>query len=114
MLPTFGHRLLALMKKEFNQIRRDKRLAFSLIAPPVLQLLLFGFALNSNVTNLRLGILDESKTPESRELIATLTESKSFQFRGYYFGDRSLSAAISRGDLDAGVVIPYYLSLIHI
>lgn len=106
-LPSFWHRFFALMKKEFHQIRRDRRLAISLIVPPVLQLLLFGFALNSNVTNLRLGILDESKTPESREFIATLTESKSFQFHGYYFEDRALDAAISRGELDAGVVIPY-------
>jgi ABC-2 type transport system permease protein len=106
-LPGFWHRLLALMKKEFHQIRRDRRLAISLIVPPVLQLLLFGFALNSNVTNLRLGVLDESKTPESRELAATLTESKSFQLSGYYFEPRALDAAISRGELDAGVVIPY-------
>jgi len=106
-LPGIWHRLLALMKKEFHQIRRDRRLAISLIVPPSLQLLLFGFALNSNVTNLRLGILDESKTPESRELAATLTESKSFQLSGYYFEPRSLDNAISRGELDAGVVIPY-------
>ncbi len=36
-----NHRLIALIKKEFNQIRRDKRLAVSLIVPPTLQLLLF-------------------------------------------------------------------------
>ena len=106
-LPSFWHRLLALMKKEFHQIRRDRRLAISLIVPPALQLLLFGFALNSNVTNLRLGVLDESKTPESRELAAILTESRSFQLSGYYFEDRALDDAISRGELDAGVVIPY-------
>jgi ABC-2 type transport system permease protein len=106
-LPDFWHRLLALMKKEFHQIRRDRRLAISLIVPPVLQLLLFGFALNSNVTNLRLGVLDESRTPESREFVATMTESKSFQLSGYFFEDRALDDAINRGKLDAGVVIPY-------
>ena len=40
-----NHRLLALIRKEFNQIRRDRRLAISLIVPPTLQLLLFGFTL---------------------------------------------------------------------
>ncbi len=40
-------RLRALVRKEFAQIRRDKRLAVSLIVPPTLQLLLFGFALDS-------------------------------------------------------------------
>jgi ABC-2 type transport system permease protein len=104
----FGHRLRALVAKEFNQIRRDRRLAFSLIVPPVLQLTLFGFALSATVTNLRLGIVDESRTPESRELAATLTESKSFRLGGYYFSPNDLGAAISQGKLDAGVVIPYH------
>jgi len=95
------------MRKEFNQIRRDRRLAMSLVLPPTLQLLLFGFALSANVTNLRLGIVDDSKTPESRELIATLTESKSFRLAGYYFSSNELGDAISHGNLDAGAVIPY-------
>jgi ABC-2 type transport system permease protein len=104
---NFWSRLRALVRKEFNQIRRDRRLALSLIGPPTLQILLFGFALNSDVSDLRLGILDDSRTPESREFIAVLTESRSFRFSGYYFDDRSLEAAVSRGTLDAGAVIPY-------
>src|SRR5262249_40175 len=61
----------------------------------------------ADVTNLRLGIVDESRTPESRELIAVLTESKSFRLSGYFFSSEQLGASINRGDLDAGVVIPF-------
>jgi ABC-2 type transport system permease protein len=100
-------RLRALMRKEFAQIRRDKRLAVSLIIPPTLQLLLFGFALDSTVSHLRLGVIDWSHTPESRELVSTLTESKSFQLGGDYASVNDLEAAISRGKLDAGIVVPY-------
>lgn len=103
----FSYRMLALLRKEFSQIRRDKRLAFSLIAPPILQLLLFSLVLNATVSNLKLGIIDESRTPESRGLTSTLTESKSFQLAGYFYDVNKLGAAISRGDVDAGVVIPY-------
>ena len=103
----FNYRVRALVQKEFRQIRRDRRLAISLIIPPTLQLLLFGFALSATVSNIRLGVVDDSQTPESRELIANLTESKSFQSAGYYFSVDELGSAISRGDLDAGVVIPY-------
>lgn len=103
----FNYRIRALIRKEFNQIRRDRRLAMSLILPPTLQLLLFGFALSADVTNIRLGVVDDSKTPESRELIAALSESKSFRLAGYYFSVDEMDAAISRNDLDAGVVIPY-------
>jgi ABC-2 type transport system permease protein len=100
-------RLRALMGKEFNQIRRDKRMAISLIVPPTLQLLLFGFALDSTVSHLRLGAIDWSQTPESREMISTLTESKSFRLGGDYASVQDLEAAISRGKLDAGIVVPY-------
>ena len=102
-----NYRIRSLMRKEFNHIRRDRRLAMSLVLPPTLQLLLFGFALSAKVSNLRLGILDESKTPESRELIANLTESKSFRLAGYYFSSEDLGQAINHGDLDAGVVVPF-------
>jgi ABC-2 type transport system permease protein len=100
-------RLRALVHKEFAQIRRDKRLAVSLIVPPTLQILLFGFALDSTVSNLRLGVIDWSRTPESREMISTLTESKSFKLGGDFASVHDLEAAISRGKLDAGIVVPY-------
>src|SRR5215831_14756005 len=103
----FGPRLRALIGKEFAQIRHDRRLVISLIVPPVLQLTLFGFALSATVSNLRLGVVDESKTPESRELVATLTESRSFRLGGYYPSAEQLGIAISRAKLDAGVVVPY-------
>src|ERR1700730_15033776 len=103
----FNHRVHALIKKEFNQIRRDRRLAISLILPPVVQLTLFGFALSAAVSNVRLGVVDDSRSPESRELIATLTESKSFRLAGYYFSVNELGDAVCRGNVDAGVVVPY-------
>ncbi|MGA2133471.1 MAG: ABC transporter permease [Bryobacteraceae bacterium] len=100
-------RLHALIKKEFAQIRRDKRLATSLIIPPTLQILLFGFALDATVSNLRLGVIDWSRTPESRELVSTLTESKSFRLGGDFASVLDMQNAISRGKLDAGIVVPY-------
>ena len=103
----FSQRMGALLRKEFSQIRRDKRLAFSLIAPPILQLVLFSLVLNATVSNLKLGIIDDSRTPESRGLTSTLTESKSFKLAGYFYDVNKLGDAISRGDVDAGVVIPH-------
>jgi len=102
-----NRRLRALLRKEFAQIRRDRRLATSLVLPPTLQLLLLGSALSTNVANLKLGAVDDSRTPESRELIAVLSESKSFRVVGYYGSVDQLGDAISRGKADAGVVVPY-------
>jgi ABC-2 type transport system permease protein len=104
---VFNQRFRALVGKEFNQIRRDRRLMISLILPPIFQLTLFGFALSAAVSNVRLGVVDESKTPESRELVATLTESESFRLGGYYFSVDELGDSISQARVDAGVVVPY-------
>jgi len=102
-----GYRMRSLILKEFRQILRDRRLAISLILPPTLQLLLFGFALNATVSNLRLGVVDDSRTPESRELVAIMTESKSFRGAGTYLNVNEMGRKIADGDLDAGLVIPY-------
>jgi ABC-2 type transport system permease protein len=100
-------RFWALALKELRQIRRDRRLTISLIVPPTLQLLLFGFALDSNVSNLRLGIVDESRTAESRELISVLTQNPTFRLRGSYATPAALGADLGVGRLDVGVVVPY-------
>jgi ABC-2 type transport system permease protein len=102
-----SHRLRAVLRKEFAQMRRDRRLAMSLIVFPTIQLLLFTLVLNATVSNLKLGIIDDSRTPESRGLTSTLTESKSFALAGYYYSVDKLGDAISHGDVDAGVIIPF-------
>jgi len=107
MAPVFNHRLRALIRKEFGEMRRDRRLALSLIIPPTLQLLLLGFALSADVTNIKLGAVDDSRTPESRELVATLSESRTFRLVSYYASVDKLGDAIGLGKVDAGVVIPY-------
>ena len=69
-----GYRMRALILKEFRQILRDRRLAISLILPPTLQLLLFGFALNATVSNLRLGVVDDSGF-DSKVLIVAISRN---------------------------------------
>jgi drug efflux transport system permease protein len=103
----FRGRFWALALKELRQIRRDRRLALSLVVPPVLQILLFGFALDAEVRDLRLGIVDESGTPESRELISVLTENRTFRLAGWYPSTEPLALALTAGRLEIGVVIPY-------
>jgi ABC-2 type transport system permease protein len=102
-----SYRLRALLRKEFAQMRRDRRLVMSLAVFPTIQLLLFTLVLNATVSNIKLGIIDDSRTPESRGLTSTLTESKSFKLAGFYYSVDKLGDAISRGDVDAGVIIPF-------
>jgi ABC-2 type transport system permease protein len=99
-------RLWSLFVKEFHQIRRNRRLVILLIIPPTLNIVLFGLALNPTFENLRLGVVDYSRTAESRELVSAFQEGLVFQTQAYYASANELGNAISRGDLDAGLVVP--------
>jgi ABC-2 type transport system permease protein len=102
-----GGRFWALALKELRQIRRDRRLAMSLVVPPLLQVLLFGFALDSHVRDLRLGVVDESRTLESRELVSAITGNQTFRLAGTYHTSAELGRALSAGRLDVGLVVPW-------
>lgn len=99
-------RIWSLFLKELRQIKADKKLVVSLILPPTLQLIVFGFALNPEVTNLRLGVVDESRTAESRQVVSAFVESRSFRITDYYVSSAALGQALSAGKLDAGLVLP--------
>src|SRR5712692_9446583 len=99
-------RLWSLFIKEFHQIRRNRRLVILLIIPPTLNIILFGLALNPTFENLRLGVVDYSRTSESRELVSAFEEGLVFQTKAYFASSDELGQAISRGDLDAGLVVP--------
>lgn len=103
----FGGRFWALALKELRQIRRDRRLAMSLVVPPLLQVLLFGFALDSHVRDLRLGVVDDSRTLQSRDLVSAITENQTFRLAGTYHTSAELAEALSTGRLDVGLVVPW-------
>ncbi len=103
----FGGRFWALALKELRQIRGDRRLAMSLLVPPILQILLFGFALDSHVRDLRLGVVDESRTQESRDLVSAITENQTFRLTGSFHTAEEIGVALAAGRLDVGLVIPY-------
>jgi len=102
----FEWRWFALIRKEFTQIKRNPRLVVMLVIPPTLNIVLFGFALNPTVTGLKLGIVDESRSAASRELISALTEGDAFVVSGFYDSAEDVGDRLESGELDAGVVIP--------
>ena len=86
-------RLLAVVRKELMQLRRD-RLTFAMIVGiPTLQLLLFGFAINLDVRHLPAAVLDQANTAHSRELVAELASSQVLDFRHKVVVSASVPAA---------------------
>ncbi len=101
-----GLRVWALFQKELRHIKRDRKLIIALIIPPTVQMVIFGFALNPEVTGLKLGVVDESRTFVSRDLVSAFTESKSFEVARHFGSPEEMGQALSEGDLDAGLIIP--------
>jgi len=98
-------RLWPLFQKEMRQIRRNRKLVAMLVIPPTLNLVLLGFAMNPDVTDLRLGVVDESRTSASREVTSAFSESRSFKVAATFESPDALGDALSAGKLDAGLVI---------
>lgn len=99
-------RYRSLTIKEFRQLGRNRRLLVQLIVPPTLVLVIFGFALNPEVHNLRTGIVDESRTPQSRELVSAVTETGAFAVTGYYGSVFDAESALRRLELDLALILP--------
>jgi ABC-2 type transport system permease protein len=99
-------RFWALVKKEINQILRNKQLIVLLIVPPTLQLLVYGFALNPDVHYLKMGVVDYARSHESRELISAFTENRIFILEKVLSSEKELGQQVEQGKLTVGIVIP--------
>jgi ABC-2 type transport system permease protein len=105
MSPTI-RRYLALATKEVQQLRRNRVLLIQLMLPPTIVLIIFGYALNPRVRDLRLGVVDESLTTQSRNFIDALTQNVNFQVTRQYLRVSEAADDLKSLDLDLFLVIP--------
>ena len=99
-------RLVAITKKEVRQLRRD-RLTFGMIVGiPVLQMLLFGYAINMDVRNLKTAVADQANTHLSRQFIAELRETQVVDIVEHVATPDILEDRLRVGAVSVGVIIP--------
>jgi ABC-2 type transport system permease protein len=96
----------AIMVKELRQLSRDKPTFAMIVMIPLIQLLLFGFAINTNVRNLSVALVDQSHSEIARTLVADLTATQVVKFVKIYQTPQQASDAITRGDVRAALVVP--------
>ena len=99
-------RIQAIVIKELIQLRRDRMTFGMVIMIPLVQLLLFAFAINSNIRHIPVGIVDQSQTALSRVLQQTITATSIVNFTRHYHSLPQAQAAIDRGDVRAVLIIP--------
>jgi ABC-2 type transport system permease protein len=75
--PSLG-RLAALLRKEFVQLLRDRRMRFTLIVPPLVQLFVFGYAATFDVRHADVAVVDYDRGQESRELLAAIAATRHY------------------------------------
>ena len=99
-------RIHAVFCKELMQLKRDKMTFGMIVMIPLVQLLLFGFAINTNIRNIPAGVLDASQTTLSRVLTQTVAATQVVTFTHQYQNVEQAQAGIDRADVRAVLVIP--------
>ena len=100
------HRIVAIIRKEFIHIIRDKRSLAMAIAMPLLLIFLFGSSLSLDVDNVPLVIWDQNSTSDSREFIGRFTASRYFGLTGYVSSYIEIEQAIDKREAVLALVIP--------
>lgn len=95
---------IAFVKKEFYHIFRDRRTMLILLGMPVVQIVLFGFAISTEVKNVRLAVLDPSNDVVTRKIIDRLDASEYFTVTARFHSPQEMEAAFLKNKVDMAIV----------
>ena len=100
-------RLRCIIHKELIQALRDPRMRSMLFLPPLIQLLIFGYAASLDVDNAKIAWMDQDHTPESRQLLSEFEGSGRFELAGMPDNERAMQRMMDKGQVDAVIrVLP--------
>jgi ABC-2 type transport system permease protein len=100
-------RIAVIIRKELRQALRDARMRGMLFLPPLIQLVIFGYAANLDVDTVRIGWMDQDHTAESRQLLSEFQGSGRFVLTGEPRTDAEMQSLLDHSDADAVVrVLP--------
>jgi len=100
-------RLRCIIRKEFTQALRDPRMRSMLFIPPLIQLLIFGYAASLDVDSAKIAWMDQDRTPQSRELLSEFQGSGRFVIAGMPDSEPAMQRMMDRGQVDAVIrVLP--------
>jgi ABC-2 type transport system permease protein len=99
------NRILQIVTKEFLELRRDRWARFRLLVPPIIQVLVFGYAATFEVFGVSTTVLDLDRTQESRALIAGFTNSSRFKVVRVAATQREAEGSIDRSDASIAIVV---------
>ena len=98
-------RLIQMLIKEFIQVFRDKRTRYILFGPPLIQMLIFGYAATFEIRHVPLAVLDMDHTQESRELVARFSSTEYFDLQRQLTDQAQIADLIGRGEVTVALQI---------
>ena len=98
-------RIFVILRKEFIQALREPRMRVLLFVPPIVQLIVFGFAVNLDVDHARIAWMDMDRTPQSRGLRDRFTGSGRFDIVSAPGSEEDVQRTLDRGEAQAVVRI---------
>jgi ABC-2 type transport system permease protein len=99
-------RIWSIVVKEFIQIRRDPRTLAIVLALPVMQLVLFGYAINTTVDHIATVVLDQAHDAQSRRFLSTFFNTGYFDLVDQVSNLEQLRQSIDAGSARVGIVVP--------
>lgn len=100
-------RVVALARKEWREIVRDKIFLLLAFALPVILMVVFGYGVSMDIEAMPLVVVDHDRTPTSREYADRFAHLEHFEYRGVVHSERDASAMLSRSDIRVMVVIDH-------
>ncbi len=100
------NRFFAICWKEFLQLRRDRVTLFMMAGMPVVQLLFFGYAINTDVRNIPTVVFDQDGSVESRALVQRLEATGFYDVVGHVRNYEEIGSAMRRGHARVALVVP--------
>jgi len=98
-------RIRELVRKEFILLFRDRRSRRVLVVAPIVMLLLFGYVVNYDIRSIRVALLDQSHTRESRIIADAFSANKIFRITNFLEDQRELEQLLLKGKVDLGIKI---------
>jgi len=103
-------RIRELVRKEFILLFRDSRNRRVLVAAPIIMLLLFGYVVNYDIRDIRVALVDQSHTRESRMIIDAVSANKIFRITHFPKDQQEVDTLLLKGKIDLGIKIGHDLS----
>ena len=106
MSTSKSRQFMTFIRKEFAHVLRDRRTLLILFGLPIVQIIIFGFALSNEVKNAKILVVDEARDDLSRDIVAKLAASRYFDVEEKPLSPGQLEASFREGDIKLAVVLP--------